>query len=260
MPTISAIVEAHRSGEVAPEFTIADCYARIRALGDAAVFISLRDEQDALAEARALRAAGNSDRPLFGVPVAVKDNIDVKGLATTAGCPAFAYQPKRDATCVARLKGAIVIGKTNLEMHPVTREIILGGARFSAVDAFAAFHEIAELRRLCERAFHQIDALALPTIPRAYTIDEVLADPMELNNRLGTYTNFVNLLDLCALAVPAAMLPDGVPFGITLIGRAGSDAPIAAIGCRFHADTALPLGATGRAQAPLAPVQEARAG
>jgi allophanate hydrolase len=133
-------------------------------------------------------------------------------------------------------------------MHPVTREIILGGARFSAVDAFAAFYELAELRRLCERAFGAIDALALPTIPRAYAIDEVLADPIELNRRLGTYTNFVNLFDLCALAVPAAMLPDGVPFGLTLIGRAGDDARIASIARRFHADTALPLGATGKSQ------------
>ena len=81
-----------------------------------------------------------------------------------------------------------------------------------------------ELRRACERAFRRIDALALPTIPRAYTVDEVLADPIELNSRLGTYTNFVNLFDLCALAVPAAILPDGIPFGVTLIGRAGDDA------------------------------------
>jgi allophanate hydrolase len=147
-----------------------------------------------------------------------------------------------------------VIETSPQSMHPVTRQIILAGARASAIDAFAAFYELAELRRRCERACRQIDALALPTIPRAYTIDEVLADPIELNNRLGTYTNFVNLLDLCALAVPAAMLPDGVPFGITLIGRAGSDALIAAVGRRFHADTALPLGATGRAQPPPAPV------
>jgi allophanate hydrolase len=462
--TVAAIVAAHRTGATSPQSTIADCYARIRAHGDAAVFISLRDEQDALAEARALGAAASSDRLLYGVPVAVKDNIDVVGLATTAGCPAFAYDPKADATCVARLRdaGAIIIGKTNLDqfatglvgvrspygiprnpfnaavipggsssgsavavaaglvslalgtdtagsgrvpaglnnivglkpslglvstagvvpacrtldcvsvlaltvddaftalsalagadcadpycrprplgalaampqrvrlgvplpgqrqffgdthcarayeaalarlislgvalveidmepflraarllyegpwvaeryiaarsviesapqsMHPITRQIILGGARASAIDVFAAFYELAELRRRCERAFREIDALALPTIPRAYTIDEVLADPIELNSRLGTYTNFVNLLDLCALSVPAAMLPDGMPFGMTLVGRAGDDALLAAIGRRFHADTALALGATGQAQPPLAPVVEAR--
>src|SRR2546429_1346398 len=120
--TVAAIVEAHRSGAASPEATIARTYARIRAHDDPAIFIALREEADALAEAKALAAERTADRtladrPLFGVPVAVKDNIDVAGLPTTAACPAFAYTPKADATCVARLKraGAIVIGKTNLD-------------------------------------------------------------------------------------------------------------------------------------------------
>src|SRR6202022_1302361 len=100
-----------------PAATVAACYARIRAHGDPAVFISLRDEEDALAQARALAAQGSLDRPLYGIPVAVKDNIDAAGLSTTAACPAFAYAPGKDATCVARLKaaGAMIIGKTNLD-------------------------------------------------------------------------------------------------------------------------------------------------
>src|SRR5436309_7123197 len=115
--TIAAIVAAHRSGAATAEATIASCYARIRAHGDPAVFIALREEADALAEAKALAAAAHGERPLYGVPVAAKDNIDVKGLPTTAACPAFAYQPTHDATCIARLKdaGAIIIGKTNLD-------------------------------------------------------------------------------------------------------------------------------------------------
>src|SRR5262252_206015 len=94
--TVAAIVEAHRSGAASPEATIARAYAK-----------ALAAERN-----RAL-----ADRPLFGVPVAVKDNIDVAGLPTTAACPAFAYTPTKDATCVARLKraGALVIGKTNLD-------------------------------------------------------------------------------------------------------------------------------------------------
>ena len=78
---------------------------------------ALRAEAEALAEARALAAAGPDGRPLYGVPVAVKDNIDVAGLPTTAACPAFSYHPAQDATAVARLRaaGAIVIGKTNLD-------------------------------------------------------------------------------------------------------------------------------------------------
>jgi allophanate hydrolase len=461
--TVAAIVEAHRSGAASPEATIARTYARIRAHDDPAIFIALREEADALAEAKALAAERTADRtladrPLFGVPVAVKDNIDVAGLPTTAACPAFAYTPKADATCVARLKraGAIVIGKTNLDqfatglvgvrtpygiacnlfdpalipggsssgsaiavaaglvplalgtdtagsgrvpaglgnivglkpslglvstagvvpacrtldcvsllaltvddafaalaaiagpdaadpysrprrlgapgalprglrlgvpmpgqrlffgdqaaaaaydaalarlqrlgavlvdfdiepfyqaarllyegpwvaerylatraliasapqaMHPVTRQIILAGTHRSAADTFAAFYELEELRRVRDHVFRSIDAMALPTVPTVYTVEQVLADPIALNSRLGTYTNFVNLLDLCALAVPAAMRADGTPFGVTLIAPAGCDAALASIGRAFHADTALPLGATGEAQPPLA--------
>jgi allophanate hydrolase len=463
--TVAAIVEAHRSGAASPEATVARTYARIRAHDDPAIFIALRAEADALAEAKALAAERTADRtladrPLFGVPVAVKDNIDVAGLPTTAACPAYAYTPKADATCVARLKraGAIVIGKTNLDqfatglvgvrtpygiarnlfdpalipggsssgsaiavaaglvplalgtdtagsgrvpaglsnivglkpslglvstagvvpacrtldcvsvlaltvddafaalaaiagpdaadaysrprrlgalgalprglrlgvpmpgqrlffgdqaaaaaydaalarlarlgavlvefdiepfyqaarllyegpwvaerylatraliasapqaMHPVTRQIILAGTHRSAADTFAAFYELEELRRVRDHVFHSIDAMALPTVPTVYTVEQVLADPIALNSRLGTYTNFVNLLDLCALAVPAAMRADGTPFGVTLIAPAGCDAALASIGRAFHADTALPLGATGAAQPPLAAI------
>ena len=115
--TVAAIVAAHRAGTMTPEQTLARSYARIRALNDPAVFISLREEADAIAEARALAGSSAADRPLYGVPVAIKDNIDVAGLATTNACPAFAHHPAHDATAVARLRkaGAIVIGKTNLD-------------------------------------------------------------------------------------------------------------------------------------------------
>src|SRR5499433_811948 len=459
--TAAAIVEAHRSGAASPEATVARAYARIRAHDDPAIFIALRAVADALAEAKALAAERNrdralADRPLYGVPVAVKDNIDVAGLPTTAACPAFAYAPATDATCVARLKraGAIVIGKTKLDrfatglggvrtpygiprnlfdpalipggsssgsaiavaaglvplalgtdtagsgrvpaglsnivglkpslglvstagvvpacrtldcvsvlaltvddafaalaaiagpdaadpysrprrlgalgallrglrlgvpmpgqrlffgdeasaaaydaalarlarlgaaivefdiepfyetarllyegpwvaerylatraliasapqaMHPVTRQIILAGAHGTAADAFAAFYQLDDLQRVRDHTFRSIDAMVLPTAPTIYSIEQVQADPIALNSRLGTYTNFVNLLDLCALAVPAAMRADGTPFGITLIAPAGEDAALASIGRAFHADTALPLGATGKPQPP----------
>jgi len=466
--TVAAIVEAHRAG-ASPEASVARAYARIRAHADPAIFITLRDEAAALAEAKALAARRAADRaladlPLYGVPVAVKDNIDVEGLPTTAACPAFAYTPAKDATCVARLRhaGAIVIGKTNLDqfatglvgvrtpygiarnlfdpalipggsstgsaiavaaglvplalgtdtagsgrvpaalgnivglkpslglvsaagvvpacrsidcvsvlaltvddafaalaaiagfdnadpysrrrslgalremprnarlgvpkpdqqeffgdrasaaayddalarlarlgvsisefdmapfyeaarllyegpwvaerylaartmmgaapeaMHPVTRQIILAGAKISAADAFAAFYRLEELRHVCEATFRSMDAMALPTVPTVYTVEQVLADPVALNSRLGTYTNFVNLLDLCALALPAAMRTDGTPFGITFVAPAGEDAALASIGRAFHAATALPLGATGAPQPALALGEKAR--
>src|SRR4029453_16290411 len=82
-----------------------------------AIFITLRPEADVVAEAQALGARGDTSLPLYGVPFAVKDNIDVGGLPTTVACPDFAYTAKADATIVARLRaaGAIPIGKTNLD-------------------------------------------------------------------------------------------------------------------------------------------------
>ena len=114
--TVAAIVASHRSGEQTPAETITRSYQRLRAHNDPAIFIFLRDEKDAIAEARALPASMR-ERPLYGIPVAIKDNIDVVGLPTTAACPEFAYTATRDATAVARLReaGAIVMGKTNLD-------------------------------------------------------------------------------------------------------------------------------------------------
>jgi allophanate hydrolase len=138
-------------------------------------------------------------------------------------------------------------------MHPVTRAIILTGARPNAIAAFKAFYRLEELRRTAGHVFGRVDLLALPTAPTLYTVEQVLADPVQLNSRLGAYTNFVNLLDLCGLAVPAA-LHGAQPFGITLLAPGGGDALIASVGRRFHADTALPLGALGVAPPALAPL------
>ena len=115
--TVAAIVAAHRARSQSPAQTVARTYQRIREHNDPAVFISLRDEKDAIAEAGNLQGKDSAELPLYGVPVAVKDNIDVLGLPTTAACPAFSFTPSHDATSVARLRaaGAIMIGKTNLD-------------------------------------------------------------------------------------------------------------------------------------------------
>jgi allophanate hydrolase len=456
--TVAALVAAHRARTVSPAQTVARSFQRIRDHNDPAIFISLRDGNETLAEAEALSTKDAAQLPLYGIPVAVKDNIDVAGLPTTAGCPAFSYLPSHDATSVARLRaaGAIVIGKTNLDqfatglvgvrspygipnnpirgdlipggsssgsavavsaglvplalgtdtagsgrvpamlnnivglkpslgmistagvvpacrtldcvsvfsltvddamtalaamagpdgadpfsrnrplqevsafpanlrlgvprsgqliffgdkasetaysdalkrwtalgatlvefdlepfyetarllyegpwvaerylvirnllasspeaIHPVTREITIAGARLSAADTFAALYRLQALRKIAERAFAGINALVLPTAPTVYSTAQVLANPIELNSRLGTYTNFVNLLDLCGLALPAAMRPDNIPFGITLLAPAGQDTQLASIGRVFHADTRLTMGARRLPQPPLA--------
>jgi allophanate hydrolase len=132
-------------------------------------------------------------------------------------------------------------------VHPVVRQIASGAARFSAADAFKAEYRRAELAREIERILSDVDALAVPTTPSIYTIAAVQADPLTLNTRLGTYTNFTNLADLAALALPADFRSDGLPAGITLIARAGRDYALAAFGKRWQHATGLPLGATGRA-------------
>ena len=111
------------------------------------------------------------------------------------------------------------------EVLPVTREIILKGAHPSAVDVFRAGYRLAELRRKTEelRARLHLDFVLTPTYARAYRIREVLADPIRLNTDLGLYTNFMNLLDLAAIAAPAGRRGDGLPWGVTLFSDAGSD-------------------------------------
>ena len=114
--TIKSVLAAHATGRKLTE-TIDETYARIEEHDDPALFLALRPKAEALAAAAALEAAGPEGRALFGVPFAVKDNIDVAGLPTTCACPAFAYRPARSAFVVERLEraGAIPIGKTNLD-------------------------------------------------------------------------------------------------------------------------------------------------
>jgi allophanate hydrolase len=123
-------------------------------------------------------------------------------------------------------------------LHPVTQTILDGAARFSAVDAFRGMYRLAEHRRAAEDLFARFDVLAVPSVPNFPTLAELAADPFGPNARLGTYTNFVNLLDLAALAVPGPARPDGLPAGITLIGPRGSDAALAALGMAFAARVA----------------------
>ncbi|MYE11749.1 MAG: allophanate hydrolase [Gammaproteobacteria bacterium] len=108
-------------------------------------------------------------------------------------------------------------------VHPVTRTVIEGGRTLDAADCFRAQYRLAELRREADAAFAGIDVLVAPTAPTHYTVDEVEADPFNTNARLGAFTNCVNLLDLCAVAVPAGTTPGGLPFGVTLLAPAGRD-------------------------------------
>src|SRR5262249_36147751 len=140
------------------------------------------------------------------------------------------------------------------QVHPVTRRIIDKAKAFSAADAFAGLYRLEALRGATRPVWRQIDVLAVPTVPCAPTLREIEADPLGPNSKLGTYTNFVNLLDLAAVAVPGPMRKDGRAAGITLIGPRGRDAALASLGRVFHAATGGTIGATGRPVPPaLAP-------
>uniref|UniRef100_UPI0038BBCD77 allophanate hydrolase n=1 Tax=Paraburkholderia bannensis TaxID=765414 RepID=UPI0038BBCD77 len=118
-------------------------------------------------------------------------------------------------------------------LHPVTRAIIGGATRWSAADTFAALDKLATLRMQADRVWPHIDALLTPTSPTTSTVAELEADPIGVNAKFGYYTNFVNLLDQSAIAVPAGMCATGKhagkPFGITFGARAHEDAKLLAI-------------------------------
>lgn len=448
---LATLKAAYRAGAFTPGQLIGALYRRIRKVGDPAVWIHLIPEEQAIAQAEAV----DWSLPLGGIPFAVKDNIDVAGIPTTVGCPAFAYVPGETAPVVQRLldAGAILLGKTNLDqfatglvgvrspygvpgcvfdaayipggsssgsavavasslvtfalgtdtagsgrvpaafnnlvghkptrgllstrgvvpacrtldcvsifaltshdahevlavaqsfdegdpfsrlaevrslpgsgfrfgvpapeqleffgdtaaarlferaveqlsgcggtkveidfspfreaaallysgpwvaerlaviealmessagaIHPIVRTIIGGGTSHTAVDAFRAEYRLRELQRDAGAEWKKMDVLLLPTAGTTYTRAEVEADPVRLNTNLGYYTNFVNLLDLCAVAVPAGFRPNGLPFGVTLMAPAFRDAALLRLASAFHHSQNLPVGATNLSVAEL---------
>jgi allophanate hydrolase len=426
--TISALRAAYARGELTPTAVIEEIWRRCEAHGDPALWIHRLSLDELKAHAQRVAARGPAAQPLYGVPFAIKDNIDLAGVPTTAACREFAYTPDESAPVVQRLldAGAIPIGKTNLDqfatglvgtrspygtprnpfnpayipggsssgsavavaadlcsfalgtdtagsgrvpaafnnliglkptrgllsprgvvpacrsldcvsvfsrncadaaeilgvvgskpntnhplptsarvgipredqlnffghadaaklfskavahwrqlgarmveidfapfvetarllyegpwvaeryaairsfiekkpeaLHPVTRQIIEGGKFITAVATFEGFYKLAELRQNTEPVWQEIDVLLTPTAGTIYTLAEVEAAPIKLNHNLGYYTNYVNLLDLCAVAVPAGFLPNGLPWGVTLVAPANRDALVLGLGAQF---------------------------
>ena len=112
------------------------------------------------------------------------------------------------------------------ELDPVVRDIVRAGGALTATEAFRAFDRLAALRQATLPVWDRVDALLLPVTPGHPTHAAVAADPVGTNSRLGTFTNFVNLLDLCAVAVPAGRRADGLPYGVQLVAPAFADAPL----------------------------------
>jgi allophanate hydrolase len=130
------------------------------------------------------------------------------------------------------------------ECLPVIEQIFSTSSSYTAQDVFAALHRRRTLLMESRKIWRNIHAIMLPTTPTIYTRSQINADPIRLNTNLGYYTRFANLLDCCAISVPAAMRAGGLPFGMSLVGKAYDDHVITALAIRFHADTQLTMGAS----------------
>ncbi len=135
--------------------------------------------------------------------------------------------------------------KTPEALHPVTRSITAGATRHSAIDTFTAYYRLKALRRQTAPVWDSIDVLVTPTAGTIYRIAEVEADPIKLNSNLGYYTNFMNLLDLAAIAVPAGFQKNRLPFGATLAAPAFSDEALCELGQIAQRAMVKTMGATG---------------
>lgn len=127
---------------------------------------------------------------------------------------------------------------------PLIREILAKASRYTAAEAFTAMHELRRLAGLATQELSKVDLLALPTAGTIYTLAQIEAEPLSLNSNLGYYTQFANLLNLCAVSVPSGFRSNGLPTGLMLVGAAAQDRLIAAIGGQFHRSLGLKIGAT----------------
>ena len=236
------VAVAARVLQAAMGFDPADPYGRSLALATAPLAAGFRFGMpstlnffgDALSRA-AFDQAIRQLCALGGQPV----EIDYSPLAEAA---ALLYDSALVAERYAAVRAFFDAHETEV-VEPV-RGILAQGRHYSAADFVAARTRLQALGQKAAAMWNDIDVLAVPTAPAHYTIAAMQADPVVLNRNLGEYTNFVNLLDYAAISVPASLRADGLPFGITLIGRAGSDFQLAELGQRFHHATGLPLGAT----------------
>ena len=128
-------------------------------------------------------------------------------------------------------------------VHPVTRQVTEVAQQFSATDTFRAIYRLRELSHEITAAMAELDLICVPSVPTFVTRMEIENDPFGPNAQLGTYTNFVNLLDLCAITVPVTQREDGRPGSVTLIGSAGRDSALAALAASLQETTRPPLGA-----------------
>jgi allophanate hydrolase len=245
------VATAARVLEAAMGYDALDPYSRVLAMADSALPAGFRfgvPSTLSFLRRRAGRAGFWRGHPrmqaLGGVPVP----INFTPLAEAA---ALLYESALVAERYTAVRDFFDAHEDEV-IEPV-RSIIGAGKQYSAADLYAAQTKLRALGQQAAAMWQDIDVLLLPTAPTHYTLQAMQRDPVTLNRHLGTYTNFVNLLDYAALSVPSSLRPDGLPFGITLVGLAGSDWQLAELGQRYHHATGLPQGALNEAlPAPVA--------
>jgi allophanate hydrolase len=134
---------------------------------------------------------------------------------------------------------------------PVIETIVGGAKSFDAADTFKAMYQLQHYKVICDKLVKSVDVILTPTAGSTYTIDEVNANPIELNSNLGYYTNFMNLLDYSAIAIPSGFGTQGRPFGVTLFSLAFADMDLLSLADEWQQSLNLPLGATGERILPL---------
>lgn len=177
----------------------------------------------------------------------------IAGLCSMGGTStAFDFQPFQEAgqlvfesALVAERAASYgeVLDTCPQDLVPEVASILARACRYTAVEAFQAQYRLAALRRQVATLLKGIDVVVTPTVPRPFRVSEMLAEPMARNAEVGYYTYGVGPLDLCAISVPSPLRDDGLPFGISLVGRAGEDGRLRALGCRFEAWASLQPGA-----------------
>lgn len=242
--------DAAKVFEVTRNFDVVDCFCRLPLPGQNAAPWSVSGEfRFGIPAPESLTFFGDDE-------AAALYEVAVESLKLLGGTAiSFDYEPFRRAAdllykgpwVAERLAaiGAFLATNPN-DVDPTVGAIIRGGQRYSAVDAFEATYALEALRRQTARVWEKIDFLLLPTAPTQYTIAQVRDSPLELNSKLGYYTNFVNLMDLTAVAIPAGFKPSGLPFGVSLISRAFSDDGLLRVGDRLHRALVTKLGNSTR--------------
>ncbi|MBL8533040.1 MAG: allophanate hydrolase [Betaproteobacteria bacterium] len=241
--------DASRVMAVAAAFDEADPFSRPAGPGGFPLAAGFRF---GVPDAGALQFFGNAEyERLFGEAVrtlealgGVAVEVDIRPMLETAR---LLYEGPWVAERYAAIRA--FFDSNESELHDVTRQIVGKSRDWRAADAYDALYRLMTLKRTADKVWDGVDVIVTPTAGSHYRIDEVEADPIRLNSNLGYYTNFMNLLDYSATAVPAGFTPTGMPFGVTLFAPAFRDDALLGLAGRLQAAKVETGGATGHALA-----------